>query len=68
MSLKQNDVWLEMAKENFDTCVEQGDYQGCLAVIADIKDQGFDGESRMLREFLRTIPLTKFVKQTPYEF
>lgn len=60
-----NENWLQAALENFDTCVESGDYNGCLAVISDVRSNGFAAESRTLRELLRNVSLTKFaIKST----
>lgn len=59
--------WLSAAHENFDTCIEQRDYNGCLAVIEDVFSAGFERESRMMRETLRRVPLDKFAVKSPIE-
>lgn len=68
MSHKVNEEWLEAAKENFDTCVEGGDYQGCLSVISDMRSYGFSVESLTFRDLLNKVPLSRFAKRSEWEY
>ena len=60
--------WLQIAQESFAYNVENGDYQGCLAVISDVNSQGYEKESQDMQETLRQVPLERFAKVTPYEY
>ena len=55
MSTKENDVWLENAKDNFDDAVNVKNYAHAMAIIGDVKDRGFDKEARILAFELRNI-------------
>jgi len=67
MSLKENDEWLEGAKETFDFGVESGDYETCKMVIDDVFDKGFTKESLVLEQLLLASPLDNFTHAT-HEF
>ncbi len=68
MSTKQNDDWLEAAQESLDYNIEEGDYQSCLAVITDVRVNGFAKEAESMRNQLREVPLEKFITKTPYDY
>jgi hypothetical protein len=59
MSHKQNDQWLEAAKENFDTAIEEGNYALCKDIIADVQEVSLEA-GRSLNEQLRNTPVEKF--------
>lgn len=52
MSTKQNDVWLEDAKMNFEEALEVEDFTLCRAIIADCRTEGFDGAANTLEKLL----------------
>jgi len=52
MSHKQNDAWLEAAKENFDEAVSLGNWSLAQNVIDDCRDNGFTDEAETLRKKL----------------
>lgn len=64
MEKEINLQWLENAKLNFDEAVEKGDYQQCLAVISDVRTNGFGDEAKTLRSLLHLVPLEKFTHQS----
>lgn len=55
MSIKENDVWLEAAKDNFDEAVAQGNHSQARAVIADVRENGFEAAAVNLEKELKTI-------------
>ena len=54
MSTAQNDQWLEAAKDNFDEAVAQGNHSQARAVIADVRDNGFEAAALNLEKELKT--------------
>lgn len=56
---KENEQWLEAARENFDDAIEAGDYALAKDVIADVFDVSPDA-ARSLTEVLRNTPVEKF--------
>jgi hypothetical protein len=52
MSLKENDIWIEGAYENFHTALEQNDVKLCNAIIADVFDRGYAKEADIMKSEL----------------
>ena len=50
MSNAQNETWLENALDNFKEAVAQGNLSQARAVIADVRDNGFESEANILEE------------------
>ena len=53
MSTKENTIWLEAAKENFDQAVAEGRFGLAKDIIEDIRDQGFEKEADSLKLVLQ---------------
>ena len=53
MSTKENTIWLEAAKENFDQAVVGGRFGLAKDIIEDIRDQGFEKEADSLKLVLQ---------------
>lgn len=48
MTINPNDAWLEAAYENFQTAVDEKQYDLARAVIADISDAGYPNTARLI--------------------
>ncbi len=49
MSNKENDKWLEAAKENFEEAIEADQWDLAKDILADMKDKGFEKETSTMR-------------------
>lgn len=52
MSLIQNDVWKESAREDFDTFLAKGQWVNAQAIVDSFSENGFEHESVILRKSL----------------
>lgn len=60
MSTKENDLWVEVAYQNFQQAVSEHDYALAKDIIADTEDRGFGELAKMMTEELHNTPVENF--------
>lgn len=50
MSLKQNEIWMEAAKENFEQAIEERSFDLASDIFKDMKDAGLDNNEAITLE------------------
>lgn len=63
MSLKENDLWLNAAFDNFRQAIDEHDYALCSDIIYDTADAGFTYEARILEADLLEQPISQFQRK-----